>query len=117
MQRLTARFLLLFALVGTFVPLALAATAAPLHACCLRKTAHQCHGTEADQRAVRGTGCCTHDCCRAVTTSQSAHPQPASSTAFAQSVEARIDELHAGIAAKKLLPSQSPRAPPQVSIA
>jgi hypothetical protein len=51
MRRLTARLLLLFALAGTFVPPALAATAAPPHACCIRKAAHQCHGSgpEADQ--------------------------------------------------------------------
>ena len=117
MQRLTARFLFLFALVGTFVPLALAVTAAPPHACCLRQAAHQCHGTEADQRAVRGTGCCNHDCCRAVTTSQSAHPQPALKSDFARYLDARLAESHSRTPATKLFASQSPRAPPQVSIA
>jgi hypothetical protein len=117
MQRLTARFLLLFALVGTFVPLALAATAAPPHACCLRKAAHHCHGSEADQRAIRGTACCKNDCCRAVTTSQSAHPRPPLASIIAQNVDARIAESHAGTPATELLASQSPRAPPQPSIA
>ena len=42
MHRLTARLLLLFALVGNLVPLALAAGAAPPHACCLRKGVHRC---------------------------------------------------------------------------
>ena len=37
MHRLTARLLLFFALVGSLVPVALAASAAPTHACCLRK--------------------------------------------------------------------------------
>ena len=42
MQRLTARLLLLFALAGNFLPVALAATTAPPRACCLRM-AHKCH--------------------------------------------------------------------------
>jgi hypothetical protein len=117
MQRLTARFLLLFALAGTFVPLALAATAAPPHACCLRKGVHQSHGSESDQRSVRTTGCCNHDCCRAATTSQSAHPRPSLASVIAQNVDARIAESRAGTPATELLSSQSPRAPPQVSIA
>jgi hypothetical protein len=120
MQRLTARFLLLFALAGTFVPLALAVTAAPPHACCVRKATHQCHGSaavESDQPAIHGTGCCNHDCCRAVTTSQSAHPQPSLASASARSVAARINESHAETPATGLLGSQSTRAPPAISIA
>jgi len=119
MQRLTARFLLLFALVGTFVPLALAATAPPPHACCIRKAAHQCHGSlfDADQRSVRGTGCCNHDCCRAVTTSQWAHPRGRPAAIIAENVAARIAESRAGAPATELLASQSTRAPPQTSIA
>jgi len=67
MQRRTAKLLLLFAMVGTFVPLALAATAAPPHACCIR-AAHKCHAMagESDQLAIGSTGCCNHDCCRAL---------------------------------------------------
>jgi len=119
MQRLTARFLLLFALAGTFVPLALAATTAPPHACCIRKAAHQCHGAspEADRRSVRGIGCCNHDCCRAVTTSQWAHPRQSLASTIAQNVDARIAESRAGTPATELLASQSTRAPPIVSIA
>src|SRR5258708_39730585 len=106
MQRLTAKFLLLFALVGTLVPLALAATAPPPHACCVRKTAHQCHNSliEADQRAVRGIGCCNHDCCRAVTTSQWAHPRGRPTATIAESVPARIAESRAAAPATGRLP-------------
>jgi len=119
MQRLTARFLLLFALAGTFVPLALAATAAPPHACCIRKAAHPCHGTspEADQRTVRAIGCCNHDCCRAVATSQWAHPPQSLASVIPPRVDARVAESPARAAATKLLASQSTRAPPRVSIA
>jgi len=119
MQRLTARFLLLFALVGTFAPLALAATFAPQHSCCLRKGAHQCHGSapESDQRSVRDSSCCNHDCCRAVTTPQWAHAQPRTMPTFGQNVEARIFESHSDSPAAKLFSSQCTRAPPQISIA
>jgi hypothetical protein len=119
MHRLTARFLLLFALVGTFAPLALAATAAPEHACCLRKGIHQCHGSapESDQRTLRDASCCDRDNCRAVTTSQWAHAQPATSAALMQNVEARLAESHSAAPAAKRFSSQSTRAPPQISIA
>jgi hypothetical protein len=119
MHRLTARFLLLFALAGTFAPLALAATAAPPHACCLRKAAHQCHGSgpETDQRAIQDTGCCNHDCGRAVTTSQWAHAQPLATTFTAQIIEARLAESRPDSPITKLFSSRSTRAPPQVSIA
>src|SRR5579863_3445615 len=95
MHRLTARLLLLFALAGTFVPLALAATAAPAHACCRRKAAHPCHdsaGAESEQLAIRGTGCCSHDCCRAVTTSQWASPQPGMTADLIRNVDAQVTE-------------------------
>jgi hypothetical protein len=121
MQRVIARFLLLFALVGTFVPLALAITAAPPHACCLRKAVHQCHGSDADanidQRVVRSSACCNQQSCRAVTTPRSAYPQATLSAAFAQTVKAVVIWSCAETAATKFFATQSTRAPPQVSIA
>jgi len=119
MQRLTARFLLSFAIVGAFVPLVLAVAAAPPHACCIRQAAHQCHGSFAatDQSAVRDTSCCRQDCCRAVRTSPSAHPQPRLASVLARHLNARILDFRAEASAAELLASQSPRAPPQVSIA
>src|SRR5271154_6974200 len=103
MQRLTARFLLLFALIGTFVPLALAVTAVPPHSCCLRKAVHQCHqpatataneSDQRDQRSIHGAGCCSRDCGRAVTTSQWAYPQPSSASVFTANVEACVAASH-----------------------
>lgn len=119
MHRLTARFLLLLALVGSFAPLALAATAAPEHACCLRKGVHQCHGSapESDQRSIRNTSCCNHDCCRAATTSQWAHAQPPVTAPFAPNIETRILEARISSPATQRFSSQSTRAPPQISIA
>jgi hypothetical protein len=77
MHRLTARLLLIFALAGNLVPLALAA-ATPAHACCLRKVANHCHtpAAQLDQPSIRAKGCCNHDCCRAATTARSACPSP-----------------------------------------
>jgi len=80
MQRFTARFLLLIALVGTLLPLALQAKAAPSHACCRRTGAHHCSDSASPHSGgavLRDAGCCNHDCCRAVASSQYAHPQPA----------------------------------------
>src|ERR1700741_4135301 len=79
MQRFTARFLLLIALVGTFVPLAMQGKAAPSRACCRRQAAHHCHEsaeTNPNDSVASQTGCCNHDCCHAVTSSQWAHPLP-----------------------------------------
>jgi len=119
MHRLTARLLLLLAFVGTLAPLALAATAAPEHACCLRKGVHLCHGSapESDQRSIRDASCCNHDGCRAATTSQWAHAQPTTTAAFVQDVEARIGESRTATPAAKRFSLQSTRAPPQTSIA
>jgi hypothetical protein len=120
MHRLTARVLVFFALVGIFVPLALAATAAPPHACCRRKAAHPCHDSvaiESDQLAIRNAGCCNHDCCRAVTTSQWANPQPGMTAGFAPNKDAQTTDPHPTTPASDLSASQSTRAPPQLSIA
>jgi len=114
MQRLTARLLLIFALAGNFIPLALAATIASAHACCIRK-AHHCHDSalaESKQIAARTTGCCNHDCCRAVTTSQWADPQPFAAPVFAPHAEARLAQSQPDAPAAELSASLSTRAPP-----
>jgi hypothetical protein len=115
MQRWTARFLLLFTLVGTLVPLGLAASTAPPHACCIRLKTHHCHGSsvaDSDQLTFHSTGCCNHDCCRAVTTSQWANPQPGITGAIAQRADARVAESYPRTATSQLSESQSTRAPP-----
>jgi len=96
MHRLTARFLLLFAVVGNFVPLAVASAAEQPHACCLRKAAHPCHGAgradaiaDSSRPDVRDAGCCHHDCCRGVATAQWAHPQSRTANLCGRLVSAR----------------------------
>jgi hypothetical protein len=116
MQRLTAKLLLLFALVGTIAPIAMAVTA-PQHACCLRKT-HHCHesaSAETTELAV-SSQTCDHDCCRAASTSQWANPQLGIRPALVQNVETHITDSHPRTPAAQHSPSQSTRAPPQISV-
>jgi len=83
MRRLIATSLLLFALLGSVLPLAQALSAEPLHACCLRKGQHQCHepGSNSSSEPIfRDSSCCHGDCFRAVTSARWAHAQP--TTAF-----------------------------------
>jgi len=119
MQRLTARFLLLFALLGTLVPIALQATTAPLHACCRRMGAHHCADSlgASEEPVVRDAGCCNHDCSRAVTTSHWAHPAPPRTGAFSENVATREIDSPSSIPAAQFFSSRSCRAPPKTSIA
>jgi hypothetical protein len=120
MHRLTARFLLLFAVVGNFVPLALASVAEQPHACCVRKAAHPCHGgaiVDSSRPSVHDTQCCNHDCCRAVTTAQWAHPQPRSASVCGRFISSRVAEFQKDPPAKKSFAPLSARAPPYCSLA
>jgi hypothetical protein len=114
MQRLTAKFLLLVALTGNLVPLALAATAAPLHACCLRK-AHKCHSvvvTESNQLNLYAIGSCGHDCCRSVTTSQWASPETWINAVVAQLANGNVANPATRALATPTFALRSTRAPP-----
>src|ERR1700761_2031976 len=81
MQRLTARLLLLLALAGTFAPALMQALAPPPHACCLRKSAHRCHTSGANDPVLRSSECCPHQNTRAATTPQWAGPQQSPASA------------------------------------
>jgi len=134
MQRWTARFLLLFVLAGTFVPMALAAVA-PAPACCVRKAVHPCHGmgsmdsdemaadssatgrSAEDRLAIRGSSTCSHDCCRAATTVRWAQPQEQASVVFAENVDFGVTESQPHSPATQFFASQSTRGPPQFSLA
>jgi hypothetical protein len=115
MQRLTARFLLLFALTGTFVPLALAIAAPAPHACCRRKAAHACHNSAGDEREFRAAGCCDQSSCRAITTRHSARPPASPNADFAPHTTIRIAGLITDSPAQIVTESNSSRAPPQLS--
>jgi hypothetical protein len=117
MQRRTAIFVLLLALIATCLPLAQALTAASPHACCIR-AAHHCHDfalASSDRLALRGGNCCSHDCCRAVTTAQWGHPQSQLIAISAETIESSFEESRLSILASDLILAQSPRAPPYAS--
>ena len=117
MQRCTARFLLLLALVGTFLPLALSASAPPVHACCLRK-GHHCHSTsESEQRSITATGSCSHDCCRGVATSQTARPKPPIAVIAHRFAATRPAESTPAAPRADFFSFASTRAPPILSLA
>ena len=65
MHRLTARLLLVLMLVGTLAPVALAISATPPHACCMRKPMHE-HGSRRFE--IQNVGGERHNCCPPVTT-------------------------------------------------
>ncbi|MFZ0770350.1 MAG: hypothetical protein WCA49_21910 [Candidatus Sulfotelmatobacter sp.] len=115
MHHLTARLLLFFALVGNLAPLAIAATAAPPHACCVRKGVHRCHdslSSETEQLAIRGTGCCNQDRCRAAISAQWAHPKSQAASFFLQNIDAHLAESQPDSPASVSAEFQSTRAPP-----
>ena len=116
MHRLMARLLLLFALAGNLVPVALAITASPAssHACCIRK-AHKCHTLavpESEQHTLHALSCCDHEGCRAVATSQWASPQALAAAGFTPAVDRNVISIGALAPVTTVLSSQSTRAPP-----
>lgn len=115
MRRLTATSLLLFALSGNLIPLALAATADPPHACCVRKAVHPCHGsesTESESLTIRSAACCHRDCCRA-TTARWAWTQVELATVATPVVNARVVSPCLDRPSAELFEFCSTRAPPQ----
>ncbi|HLW89337.1 MAG TPA: hypothetical protein VKR57_12660 [Terriglobales bacterium] len=74
MHRLTARLLLTLVLVGTLAPVTLAISAPAPHACCMRKPMHDHGSTSAEFHTIPAS--CNHDCCHALTVSQSPHLLP-----------------------------------------
>jgi ferredoxin-like protein FixX len=119
MQRIVATFLLLLAVAANVAAIAQVTTAAPPHACCRRSAPHHCHeSASSDQLHIHGTDCCNRNCCRvAAATSQWANPQPLSSAAVALQVDFHAIEAQPTAPATLFAPSQSTRAPPQISIA
>lgn len=118
-HRLTAKLLLLFAVLGNIVPAVQAAIPAPAHACCLRKAPHHCHEStnpDSSHLVIRGTGCCGHECCRAVTIAQWAYPPPRGVSFSKRAPSARVAERILDSPPTELSSSQSSRAPPKSSI-
>ncbi len=120
MQRLTARCLLLFVLIGTLMPVALQATVTPQHACCRRHATQHCHDsadTNPEEPVIRGAGCCNRDCGRAVTTSDWALPEPAPPAGSASNVGNHEMVSEQSSQATAFFGFLSTRGPPRSSLA
>src|SRR5712671_1564076 len=119
MHRWIARYLLLVALVGTFGPLARAATTAPPHACCVRKALHHCHdsvGLKTEQLVIRDSGgCCNNSCRRAVVTIRWAHA-PTAGISWARRSEPYRNQSSTASQSTIRSHFHSSRAPPYSSI-
>src|ERR1700683_5487125 len=114
MHRLTARLLLFFALVGSLVPVAVAATTS-VRACCLRKGVHHCQdsvASDSDQPVIRDASCCNRGCGRALTTHRWAQAQPLAVYSFARNVEAYLGRPSLISANREVSRYRSTRAPP-----
>jgi hypothetical protein len=72
MRRLTARLLLIVLLAGSYAPLAVAFSATPPHACCLRKNSSSGNSRELSFDSWRHD----QDCCRLLAVNQWAQPRP-----------------------------------------
>jgi hypothetical protein len=115
MHRLTARLLLTLMLVGILAPVALAISAPAPHACCIRKPMHDHGSTSAELHSTAAS--CNHDCCHALTVSQSPHLLPSASAQIA-TFSTPLPIEHTAINHSCLVQSShSGRAPPQFSVA
>jgi|SRR5580692_4324427 hypothetical protein len=114
MHRLTARLLLILLLVGIFAPVALAISAPAPHACCMRKPMHERGSNGAELSTIPAR--CNHDCCHALTVSQSPHLLPSAGTQVATfSTQLPVERTTVN-RSDLLQSSHSDRAPPQLSI-
>jgi hypothetical protein len=117
MHRLTAKLLLLFALVGNLIPLAMAITAAPPRACC-RRMAHRCHVSAASEAepVLRDPCCCNNHSRHPATTDQWAHPNTPGVQAGVPVLERLVGNSEFAFAGAQTASLHSSRAPPSFSI-
>src|SRR5215470_12591035 len=115
MHRLTARWLLVLLLVGVLAPVALAISATPVHACCLRKALHGSFAHNAEFQSL--AGCCQHDCCRPLTVSQSVHLSRLACVEITPTFSSLQSEPQLAHFTVSVNNAHSGRAPPQFSIA
>ena len=113
MRRLTARLLLIVLLVGVFVPVALAISAPPPHACCMRKPLLN-HASQDPE--FEATDCSRHDCCRPLAVSHWARPRPRVSVGIEHPSATLLLELRPVHRTANLDAFHSVRAPPPSSI-
>jgi hypothetical protein len=115
MHRATAKLLLILLLVGVFAPVALAISAAPPHACCMRKPMHGRPSHDAQFQAP--PGCCQHDCCRPLTVSRGVRLTSKTCQQATPASTIPRSELQPIQFASSVNYAHSGRAPPRFSIA
>jgi hypothetical protein len=108
MYRLIARALLVLLLMGSFIPLAVAATQPAPHACCMRKPMHD----SSSQVQLHSLGCDGRSCCRGLVIPHGAQAAPATSCTTRPHSAARVSELPLLALSFGSDPSHSGRAPP-----
>jgi hypothetical protein len=114
MQRTIARLLLVFAIAGNLIPLALAARPAPVPACCIRHK-HHCHASAASnpsQPEVREACGCPHGCGHAVVTARWAHPGTQAISFLARPVNGHLAVQAFSPLFAEFLNFRTTRAPP-----
>lgn len=117
MRRLIASLVSLFLLAGISVPLALALSADPPHACCIRKKPH-CHtmeGSDASEHALYAPSCANHSCCRALSASHWAHPQAPTNSAVVRERKVTLHEANSIVHVSDLKSAHAVRGPPKFS--
>jgi hypothetical protein len=112
MHRLTARLLLVLMLVGTLAPPALAFSATPPHACCLRKL----HQQGFDGPAFQAPTDADRSCCRTLASTQWAETGLSVKARVALACSALQGIFAPARPATEPGTSHSGRAPPQFSV-
>ena len=118
MRRLIASALLLFLFAGVSVPLALAVSADPPHACCLRKKPH-CHSMSPDDStglAFRAPSCANHSCCRALTATHWAQPRPQTQAHSIGQGEPLLTRSNSIFRTSDFIAAHAVRGPPEFSL-
>lgn len=117
MQRLIARLILLFAVAGSLVPLALAMAAPAPHSCCVRNAAHHCHDSGISQLVVRDTSCCRQNCYRGVIPVRWAQAQQGDTAWSVLKLDAYVVEFQVEFQTPGMAEFQPTRGPPTSFIA
>jgi hypothetical protein len=110
-----ATFLLLLAVIGNLAPVALAISAPPPHACCLRKNVHHCRDSaisDPGQASIYDTGCCNRNFGRATVAPHWAHSRAHCASFSLQAINARVLSSHSDSPSTTANNFPSTRAPP-----
>ncbi len=114
MRRWVAFFLFTAVVTGMIAPVAAAISAPPPHACCIRKSAHPCHGTTLSSGGVTigNSSCCQQPCGHAVVIPQQSCTPLAELALDKIAVSGYVSARESFPAVSGISTQQSSRAPP-----